>query len=173
MPICLFRVTRYFCAQWRYFNESCEWALLKKNQGQRSKVKVKTKCTLPAEVKPSPYGRPSVCVRRRLMDQWCGVNAGLFISKSPYSLNAIILFALDAEPRTAVEGLHVTAFGPDFVSLAWLSPEGTSADLYRVRCRSEQTALDEVVYTVQPNITVRSLRPHSTYSFAVSLSSVM
>ena len=67
----------------------------------------------------------------------------------------------------------MTAFGSDFLSLAWLSPEGISADLYRVRCRSEQTAVDEVAYTVQPNITVRSLQPHSTYSFAVSLSSVM
>jgi len=94
------------------------------------------------------------------------------INKSPQSLNVTTLSASDTDRRTAIEGLHVTAFGSDFVSLAWISPEGIDADLYQVRCRSERAAVDEVAYTVRPNITVRSLQPHSTYSFAVSLSSV-
>ena len=61
----------------------------------------------------------------------------------------------------------MTSFGSDFVSLGWLSPDGSTADLYQVRYGPDETSLDEVAYTVEPNITVRSLQPLTTYSFAV------
>jgi len=55
------------------------------------------------------------------------------------------------------------------VSLVWTAAGGsTEADLYQVRYAAVgQNAVDELAYTVQPNITVRSLQPHTTYSFAV------
>jgi len=63
--------------------------------------------------------------------------------------------------------VRVTSFGSDFVSLGWTAPEGSTVDLYQVRCRSERSGVDELAYTVQPNVTVRSLQPSTTYSLAV------
>jgi len=60
----------------------------------------------------------------------------------------------------------VTSFGSDFVSLCWTAPGDSTVDLYQVRCGSDKTD-DVLAFSVQPNITLRSLRPHTTYSFAV------
>ena len=67
-----------------------------------------------------------------------------------------------------MDELHVTSYGADYVSLGWTAAEGSTADLYQVRCRSDVNGVSDVAaFTVQPNITLRSLQPRTTYWFAV------
>ena len=91
-----------------------------------------------------------------------------FITIIPVYITVLLTCFIGKDYRALVDGLHVTSYGSDFVSLGWTAPESSTADLYQVRYRSDKTAVNGIsAFTVQPNITVWSLQPGTTYSFAV------
>lgn len=96
-------------------------------------------------------------------------------------------------PLWQVTGVQVVGIGSDYVTVSWNRPDGgaTAIDLYQVQywaavesasTVSPGTAIAKsgygdvsdafVVYTLEPNITVRGLQHSTTYGILVSYNSI-